>query len=177
MAHVVPLSGGNSAELRKPAELTERQRRPVTNRLALVSPAGQAALDAARRLEEDKKAAPEQKLSEDARKQLGALVEFTAEDLEHLDIANDLAIVTFVKHWTRAEQITVDSVLDLPGADYDALRAAVAPLTAQLFVNFAASKDPDSPTEPSSDSATRSEGALSIVHPTSGEPTSSSMSA
>jgi len=176
MSQIVPLSGGNSAELRTSAELTERQRRPVTNALALVSPQGQAALEAARRGTEDAKLADgdEKKLKPEERAKLAAQVQFTKDDLEHLDAANDLAMVAFTKHWTRPEAITLDSMLDLPGPDYDALRNAVAPLAAELFVSFAPNKDPKSPTEPSSDSATRSEGEASIVLLTSGGSTDSS---
>lgn len=174
MEHVIPLSGGKSATLRSTTELSERQRRPLTNALALVSPEGQAALDASRRLTEDAKAEDgKKKLTPEDRTKLAAQVKFSAEDLEHLDAANDLAIVAFTKHWTREEAITLDAVLDLPGPDYDALRNAVAPLAAELFVSFAPSKESNSPTAPSSDSATRSKGALQTVSQTSGAPTSS----
>jgi hypothetical protein len=181
MENVIPLSGGNAATLRTSAELTERQRRPVTNALALVSPQGQVALDASYRLRADAKLPEDDKkrLKAEERAVLAAQVQFTKGDVENLDASNDLAIVAFTKHWTRSEAITLESVLDLPGPDYDALREAVAPLAAELFVKFSPSKNSDSPTAPSSDSATRSEGPaeLSIVPQTSGEPTSSSKSA
>jgi hypothetical protein len=179
LSKVIPLSGGNSAELRTSAELSERQRRPVTNALALVSPQGQIALDASYRLRADAKLPDDdaKKLKAEERAQLATQVQFTKDDVEHLDASNDLAIVAFAKHWTRSEAITLESVLDLPGPDYDALRDAVAPLAAELFVKFSPSKDPASPTEPSSDSATRSEEAVSIVPQASGGSTNSSPSA
>ena len=181
MQNIVPLSGGNSAELRSAAELSERQRRPVVRARAQVSPTGEAALIASNRLvvdakEEDK----EKKLSAEDRAKLEAQVQFTAADIDILNEVNDLAVVAFVKHWSFPDKpITLENVLDLASPDYDALRVAVAPLTDELFVSFAPNKDPKSPTEPSSDSATRSEGPaeLSIVHQTSGEPTVSSKSA
>jgi len=175
MPQVIPLSGGNSAELRMPAELSERQRRPVMNAVGLVSPSGQQALEATRRLKEDTALpADKKKLSDEERSKLSAQVQFTEADLQHLDAANDLAIVAFTKHWTRSEPITLEAVLDLPGADYDVLRNAVAPLAGELFVSFKPDKDPSSPTEPSSDSATRSEGAPLTTSPSSGGPTGSS---
>lgn len=174
MPNIVPLSGGFSAELREASELTERQRRPVTRAMALVSPSGQTALDASNKLREDEAVPADKKMSEEKRAELKALVQFTAADIDILNEANDAAAVAFIKHWTRPEDINLESILGLPGADYDAIREAVAPLTNALFVSFAPDKAPDSPTAPSSDSATRSEGELSTVHQTSGAPTGSS---
>ena len=72
--------------------------------------------------------------------------------------------------------MSIDAVLDLPAADYDRLRAAVAPLIGEMFTSFEPSQDPDSPIAPSSDSATRSEGGSQTDSQMSGEPIASSNS-
>jgi len=175
---VVVLSGGNSADMRTAAELSERQRRPAMNALIAVSPEGQMAIEASRRLQlDDEEKDPKKKLSEEERQKLRSQAHYSKGDLALLDEANDLAIVAFTKNWTRPEPITLESVLDLPGPDYDALRRAVAPMVNDLFVRFTASKDPDSPTAPSSGSATRSEGEQQTDFRPSGEPIGSSSSA
>lgn len=176
MPNIIPLSGGNHAELREPQDVSERLRRPFINAMAQVSPEGSASLEAAQELRALKEDDPDYKAK---RADLASRINFSAVDLEHLDVANDAAVVAFLKHWTRPEPITPEAVLELPAGDYDALREAVAPLAMRLTVNFRPEKGnpPQSPTEPSSDSATRSEGALQTNSPTSGGPISSSESA
>ena len=176
MKNIVPLSGGNSAELREAAELSERQRRPVVRARAQVSPTGEAALNASYRLVADaKEENPEKKLKAEDRAKLEAQVQFTAADIDLLNEVNDLAVVAFVKHWSFADKpITLENVLDLPGADYLTLRKAVAPLSEELFVSFAPDKAPDSPTAPSSESVMRSEGSTSTDSLPSSELISSS---
>lgn len=176
MGNIVPLSDGKSAELRDPKELSERQRRPLGKLMALVSPEGQDALEASRLLGEDGKPETKKKLTAAERKELQAKVRFAAADIDVLNELNDQAIVAFVKHWTREEAVTIDNVLELPTPDYDALRAAVAPLTAEVFVNFKASKDSSSPTAASNGSATASEASAPTISRKSGELISSSSS-
>ena len=169
MPNIVTLSGGNHAELRPPEEISERLRRPITRALARVSAAGWAAMRVA-----DK--AQKLKDGETLNDEELAALQLSEADIVAFGDANDYGVVGLVKHWTRPEPITLDSVLDLPAPDYDALRAAVAPLVSRLIIDFGASKDSDSPTEPSSASATRSEGAEQTTSPESGGPTGSSSS-
>lgn len=177
MNNILPLSGGNSATLRAPAELSERQRRPVTRQMAQVSPEGQIALDAAQSLRADDKAEAADRMDVEERKKLQSLVRFSAADIDILNEMNDVSIVAFVKEWTFAKEVTLELVLGLPMQDYDTLREAVAPLAAELFVNFKASRASDSPTAPSSESVMRSEGSTSTDSQVNSELISSSRSA
>ena len=69
---------------------------------------------------------------------------------------NDLLAVALVAEW-RVNQplegpqppVTLDSLLDLPKGQYDAVQKAVTPFLSQIMTDFSPSPDPDSPTVPS----------------------------
>jgi hypothetical protein len=79
----------------------------------------------------------------------------------------DLLIVACVSRWSFDYPCTAETVPDLPGADYDALRDATSPLFDRLVPDFSMNSGverkedgspgrviPDSPTAPSGDSTT-----------------------
>ncbi len=158
---LIQLSADNWAELRDPRDISERLRRPIVRAITRVSREGWLAIQAPPEQGPDGNPLPPR---------------LPAEDLEAFGEANDAGIVALVKAWSYPAPVSIDAVLDLPAADYDRLRAAVAPLIGEMFTSFEPSQDPDSPIAPSSDSATRSEGGSQTDSQMSGEPIASSNS-
>lgn len=68
--------------------------------------------------------------------------------LAALEDMNDRLVVALVAEWSFDAPITLEAVLDLPGAVYDALRAAVTPLAVRMMPDFDPTPDPASPTSP-----------------------------
>lgn len=116
----VELSGGRSATLCDPAQLTERQRRGFKETSVRVRKAQEAGGDHAA-----------------------------------LTVASDdQLIVTFLRSWTLDAPLPsatdTDSLLDLPGVDYDHLVWVCTDLLREAFVDFTPDTEPSSPFDASS---------------------------
>lgn len=61
----------------------------------------------------------------------------------------DHLIVALVAEWNLPVPFSMDALLDLPAAQYDALRNAAMPHMNELVPDFGVSPAADSPTEPS----------------------------
>jgi hypothetical protein len=64
---------------------------------------------------------------------------------------NDLVAIALIKEWSWDVPVTIDGLLDLPAADYDAILKITAPLVSELMPSFSpdGANDPESPTVPS----------------------------
>lgn len=163
MTRTVEVPGG-TAVLRDADEMSERQRRVV--RSALFA----AAADA---LGDELSTAPGQPPTS---------VHLSAATGDLMAATKDAAIVASLVSWTLDGPLpTMDSVVDLPGALYDALAVETANLISGLTLDTTPSPDPQSPTPASSDSNGRlGDGAPSTpTSPTGGgsTPTASSTAA
>ena len=145
--HPVP---GGWVELRDPQEVTERQRRPVrqlTVRLTAVPGMGEAIATAA--AEGGDQVTLENVTAEkeaEIRAHLGegfALVE----ELQDAAIMARLAAWSFTDPEGTPLPVTGDSLLDLPGPAYDALKELCKDVT--LGPDLTPTPDPQSPTQPS----------------------------
>ena len=136
----IELPGNDWAELRDPATLTERQRRPVRAAVMAMSTGAMAAsIDAAEATTADQAIAVAQAV--------------TPADLAVMVEVNDLVAVAMIEAWSFGEPPTsADALLDLPGGTYDLLVAAVAEhMPAFMGVDTTPTKPGEmSPTEPSS---------------------------
>ncbi|MHB8671100.1 MAG: hypothetical protein ACYDAD_11200 [Acidimicrobiales bacterium] len=129
----VELSNGGWAELRPPSEVAERNRRKIQLAMFRVSAETREALATTG---EDRVQAVS-----------GAL---KAEDVGVLYEINDLLIVALVKAWslqTPALPLTLETVGDLTGADYDALLKATSVHVSAMMPDFGT----EDPTEPTTD--------------------------
>lgn len=133
----ITLPSGKTAVLRDPQQVSERARRPVTRLQARIAagPVGE--------LLRRKDTLTDAEFEAEAMSLMGS------EDFALLDEVNDLLIVALVASWSYDAPVTLDSVLDLPQQDYEALKRAVAPHVTALMPDFSTSPDPDSPTVPS----------------------------
>lgn len=112
---------GGWAKLRDPQDVTERQRRPLARvqRLLAGSGVGNALID----WHEEHHREPD----EDEMRNL--LKPFLADDeMDLFESSNDQLILALVEEWSFDKPITVESIQDLPGRAYAALREACQPL-------------------------------------------------
>lgn len=139
MSSTIPLPGGASATLRDPEQVSERHRRPVTrlNLQLAGSPIGDL-LEA-----KQKGTLTGDAFDAESRKLMGSA------SFELLDEIADAVIVALVESWSFDLPITLDGLLDLPGAAYDELKAITGKSITALLPNFTPNADPDSPTPPS----------------------------
>jgi hypothetical protein len=132
----IELSESGWAELRDPAAVPVRLRRPVEKMLFEISQAN--GVDA---------------LANNA----GNEVEAAAEIVANIDLdlfskfndLNDLLILARIAAWSYDLPITLDSVLELPSGDYQILQEVTAKDITEMMPNFAQDNDPSSPTLPS----------------------------
>jgi hypothetical protein len=174
----IDLPNGAWAELRRPEDVTERQRRPLTKAMRGVRP---EIVDRGREIASmddgpDGKPTPDKQA---AQQQLQ--YDMTNEEADCYQLAGDLAAVALVESWSftvNGEPIplTLDGLLDLPARSLDALRLVVGPLVNDLFLDAEVNKATASPFAPSNGSATPSTEAPQTVSLTSGAPTVSSSS-
>jgi hypothetical protein len=135
----IALPSGATALLRDPQSVTERARRPISrlqSRLA-AGPVG----DLLRRkgtLSDDEFESESLKL-------------LATDDWDLLDQIADNLIVALVASWSHPVAPSLDSVLDLPTPDYEALKEATAKYQGALMPDFEPSPDAESPTQPSGD--------------------------
>lgn len=140
------------AELRDPEEVSERQRRRVRKAQQRVSlhseEVGRAQqLAASGVVHSDGTVAPE------AAAEVLAATKGIIESgvLDDVDDAVDMALAALVARWSFDTPVSAETVADLPGGAYKALRDAAQPLIGQMNPDFDPSPDPESPTKPSSD--------------------------
>lgn len=74
---------------------------------------------------------------------------FSEEEFLSLYAFNDLVAVAVVSEWSWDTPVSVEGLLDLPAADYDAVLKITAPLVTELMPKFEPDPDENSPTEPS----------------------------
>ena len=122
----VDLPDGAWASLRDPKKVPERLRRPV---LAVLMAQG-------------KNSAELPTITPDTPPE-EVLQALDSSVLDKFSELNDLVVVALVEEWSYTDTpITADSVLDLPGDVYDALREAVAPFVVDLIPDFGPTPDP-----------------------------------
>lgn len=139
------LPGGAWADLRDPAEVPERLRRPVRAiqmRLAK-DPAFSSVV-------QDATAKGVQQASDIDDSQAVAMMTAMGDEAAGLlDELNDRLIVSRVVGWSFEAPVGMDGLLDLPGPVYDQLRELCAEGALQSGPDFSPSTDPESPTGPS----------------------------
>ena len=143
------LPGDGWADLRDPAEIPERLRRPVTTLQMLLArdPAFANVVKDAK----DKGVKALDDIDEDqAVDMVGAMGE---ESFARMQELSDRIIVSRVAGWSYDLPINQDALLDLPGSVYDKLKELTADGALQNGPDFSPSTEADSPTEPSTASA------------------------
>lgn len=126
------LGDGNWAHLRDPKKVPERLRRPIVQALtrALADNGGEqlAGLD------------PKDLQAPDAAAKVSQYLK--PEFLTVMADVNDLLVIALVDEWSFDVPVSLDSVLDLPGDEYDALQTGVAPLLKDVLPSFDGDADP-----------------------------------
>ncbi|MCU1590089.1 MAG: hypothetical protein JWP11_1345 [Frankiales bacterium] len=124
-----PLSETTWVTLRDPKAVSEKRRRPL---MKLIKHMQESPLAAALH----------------AKTPLEDLV-LSDEDYDLAQEINDALSLALVESWSRESEISLDTITDLPGPEYDALQRLVAPLFPELKPNFEPTPDLASPTAPS----------------------------
>lgn len=139
----ITLPDGGWAVLRDPADVTERQRRPLVRlqQRLLGSDVGAALIGAQGDI-------PKDEALELIRPQMAS------DDFDMVAQLDDLLLVTLLDSWSYDGEITADSVLDLPGKVRTVLLEACKPLLGPLLgeTSDADVLDPASPTVPANGS-------------------------
>jgi hypothetical protein len=125
-SHTTP--SGMTFTLRTPDQVPERLRRPVTRKLLEFA----KSLDSGDGLTEE---------SIDA----GTLDPTVLAEADEL---NDLLAVALIPSWSLEVPVSLEAVMDLPGADYNEIRRAVAPFLTQMLPDFSPSPEDGSPSTP-----------------------------
>jgi len=133
------------ADLRDPAEVPERLRRPVRHiqmRLAkdpaFTSVVAKAKTDGVAAVAD---------IGEDDAVQMATAMGEDAMTL--MDDLNDRIVLSRVAGWSYGPDVTLAALQDLPGAVYDRLREVCADGALEQGPDFSPSPDPQSPTVPS----------------------------
>lgn len=134
------LPSGQTATLRDPKTVSERLRRPIAN-----ANIEWAATNTFKRMVERARLPKVAKAKADE----ADPIPLVGEDLILVDRLNDLTAVALVESWSYEFPVTLETLQDITGPDYDALRAASKPFFNELILNVQPTSDPDSPTEPS----------------------------
>lgn len=111
------LPDGAWAEVRDPKQVPERLRRPVSRAAAAAAATG---------FDAEHMATPEQ--------------------IDAITSLNDHVIRALVASWSFEAEVSVESILDLPAAAYDALAAHAAKQVLALMPDFGPNPDPKAPT-------------------------------
>lgn len=129
----ITLPSGKTAVLRDPKTVTERLRRPVQNAHAKWTSTEtfktMVVLSRAKKKDSD--------------------LTIPDEDMALLDRLNDVTAVALVESWSYEFPVSIDTLQDITGPDYDVLRTETAKSFSDLVTSFAPTPDPASPTEPS----------------------------
>ncbi|RJQ68078.1 hypothetical protein D5S17_32770 [Pseudonocardiaceae bacterium YIM PH 21723] len=133
MPTTVQLPDGAHALLRDAAQVPERLRRPY---VAVQTRMGALASSVPETLPEDER-----------KRQVG--IKVMTEQPGLLSELTDTLMLALISNWSYDMPVTADSLLDLPVAAYDTLKAACEKQSSGLMVSFEPTPDPDSPTEPS----------------------------
>jgi hypothetical protein len=120
----------------EPTQVSERKRRPVARKLLQLAEAFEPVSDGTSPQVGAEDAEPERD------------VDLSVDDLALADDLNDLLAVALISEWSLPVPVSVDALLDLPTADYQAVRRVVAPHVTAMLPDFAPSPDPASPSEP-----------------------------
>ena len=129
----VDLPDGAWAHLRDPKQVPERLRRPYASKMQSMAKYKPV-------FDRIKKAASEEEKA-------AITAELPPECIEGFSESNDLMVVALVDEWSFDTPVTIDTVLDLPAGQYDALRTAVAPFLSELMPDYGPSPDPKAPTD------------------------------
>jgi len=143
MKHVTLTSGG-WADLRDPAEVPERLRRPV-RRLQMALAANPAFASVVKDATTKGVAAVEEISDEQAAEMVAQM----GDSYDLIDQLNDRLVLQRVMGWSFGPDVTLDALQDLPGAAYDELRALCADGALDTGVDTSPSQDEASPTVPS----------------------------
>lgn len=143
MEHVT-LKAGGTVDLRDPAEIPERLRRPLRRiQMQLASSPAFASVvkDASQR-----GAAAVADIPED--QAVAMVAEMGPEAFDLMDQLNDRAVLAKVMGWSFPHPVTLEGLQELSGAVYDELRELCA-AGALDGPDFSPSQDASSPTDPS----------------------------
>ena len=143
------LKSGAWADLREPADVPERLRRPVRRIQMLL--AQNTAFSGVVKDAAAKGAASVRDIAEDQAVQMVTAMGEQAFDL--MDQLNDRAVLARVAGWSFGPDVTLDALLDLTAGDYDELRELCADGALDSGPDFSPSQAEDSPTGPSTASA------------------------
>jgi len=171
MSNLVTLSKDNWAELRPPEDVSERLRRPIRRAL------GRVRLEIMKAGQEANASVEGEGPEADRARAEAATIAMqragmTQDEVDALGEANDAMVVALVAKWSYDRPITLDNVLDLPGADYDKLREVTsARYNGKGYVDTEPNPDPASPTAPSNGSGSVSVEGLSTTPLNTGAPT------
>ncbi|MFB7905233.1 hypothetical protein ACFC1T_02225 [Kitasatospora sp. NPDC056076] len=143
MQHVM-LKAGGWVDLRPPAEVPERLRRPV-RRLQMALAASPAFADVVKDATTKGVAA----VSDISDEQAAAMVTQMGDSYDLIDQLNDRLVISRVMGWSFGPDVTLDALQDLPGAAYDELRALCADGALDAGLDTGPSQDENSPTVPS----------------------------
>ncbi|MGW1623037.1 hypothetical protein [Streptomyces sp. NPDC002172] len=141
--HQMPDQGW--VDLREPAEVSERLRRPIrTIQMKLAqNPAFASVVKDAK----DKGVKALEDIDESQAVEMASAMGDEAFDL--MDELNDRLIISRVAGWSYGDEVSLDALQDLPGAVYDKLKEMCAEGALQGGPDFSPSTEADSPTEPS----------------------------
>jgi hypothetical protein len=143
MSVTIALPSGANAVLRDAKDVTERQRRPI-RKIQTQLAADAKFVDAVQAADKANKAGGE--LDEATQR---ALAEGMGEAFDPLETLNDLLVLAAVESWSYSFAPSLDSLLDVPARDLDALRKAASPFMAELSPDFEPTPDAASPIAPS----------------------------
>ena len=138
----VDLGKHGTATLRDPSDVPEKARR-VAHRAQI---AVQAFMEELKTRGEVPADLDVSEVDEATTRRIGLLT--TLEHPELMEDLSDAVIVALVEAWPFAAPITVDGVRELPGAAYDALRAACQPLAPLVLPNLTAVTPPEAGNTP-----------------------------
>ncbi|MGW7424427.1 hypothetical protein ACWGJB_31100 [Streptomyces sp. NPDC054813] len=145
--HQMPDQGW--ADLREPAEVPERLRRPVrTIQMKL------AQNPAFANVVKDAQAKGVKALNDIDEAQAVEMASVMGDEaLGLMDDLNDRLIISRVAGWSYGDEVSLDALQDLPGSVYDKLKEMCAEGALDGGPDFSPSTEADSPTEPSTASA------------------------
>lgn len=143
------LPGGGWADLRDPAEIPERLRRPI--RAIQMKLARDPAFAAVVKAAQKKGVQAVKDIDETAAAQMAT--QMGDDSAAALDELNDRLILARVAGWSYGPEVSVDGLLDLPGPAYDRLKELCAAGALDGGVDLSPSQDENSPTAPSTASA------------------------
>lgn len=164
----VDLPNGAWAELRDPRTVSTRLRRPYQRAMRKLPPETLNRLDAINQRRAEAEGAKDEEALRLANLELqGVYAALPEAEIDAIDEASDAASAALVERWSFPQAVSLEAILDLPGHVGDALREAVAPLVAGMFVDTSPDPNRGAPGGGSSDSE---------AHSAEGQPTTSPMS-